>query len=85
MKEPKNYIVQQPSASVEEPLGITIFKWSIIIVGSVMLGAALFLYTQVVYICSKGQLISKCPFGVIVLTKIPTKKFTNSDLESKKW
>ena len=24
---------------------------------------------------SKGQLISKCPFGVIVWTKIPTKKF----------
>ena len=24
---------------------------------------------------SKGQLISKCPFGVIVLTKLPTKKF----------
>ena len=29
----------------------------------------------------KGQLISKCPFGVIVWTKIPTKKFA---LESKK-
>ena len=26
---------------------------------------------------SKGQLISKCPFGVIVWTKIPTKKFDN--------
>ena len=25
----------------------------------------------------KGQLISKCPFGVIVSTKIPTKKFEN--------
>ena len=25
----------------------------------------------------KGQLISKCPFGVIVSTKIPTKKFDN--------
>ena len=24
---------------------------------------------------SKGQLISECPFGVIVWTKIPTKKF----------
>ena len=24
---------------------------------------------------SKGQLISKCPFGIIVLTKIPTKLF----------
>ena len=24
---------------------------------------------------TKGQLISKCPFGVIVSTKIPTKKF----------
>ena len=26
---------------------------------------------------SKGQLISKCPLGVIVSTKIPTKKFDN--------
>ena len=26
---------------------------------------------------SKGQLISKCPFGVIISTKIPTKKFDN--------
>ena len=25
----------------------------------------------------KGQLISKCPFGVIVSTKLPTKKFDN--------
>ena len=26
---------------------------------------------------TKGQLISKCPFGVIVSTKIPTEKFDN--------
>ena len=26
---------------------------------------------------TKGQLISKCPFGVIVSTKITTKKFAN--------
>ena len=26
---------------------------------------------------TKGQLISKCPFGVIIWTKIPTKKFDN--------
>ena len=26
---------------------------------------------------TKGQLISQCPFGVIVSTKIPTKKFDN--------
>ena len=26
---------------------------------------------------TKGQFISKCPFGVIVSTKIPTKKFDN--------
>ena len=26
---------------------------------------------------AKGQLISKCPFGVIVWTKIPTKNLTN--------
>ena len=25
----------------------------------------------------KGQLISKCPFGVIIWTKIPTKNLTN--------
>jgi hypothetical protein len=34
---------------------------------------------------TKGQLISKRPFGVIVWTKIPTKNLTNSALESKKW
>ena len=34
---------------------------------------------------SKGQLISKCPFGVIVWTKIPTKKLTISALEFEKW
>ena len=28
-------------------------------------------------VVSKGQLISKCPFGVIVSTKIPRKKFDN--------
>jgi hypothetical protein len=27
------------------------------------------------HVCGKGQLISKCPFDVIVWTKIPTKKF----------
>ena len=26
-------------------------------------------------VLAKGQLISKCPFGVIVWTKIPTKEF----------
>ena len=30
-----------------------------------------------VFCNTKGQLISKCPFVVIVLTKIPTKKFDN--------
>ena len=36
--------------------------------------------------CNKGQLISKCPFGVIVRTKIPTKFFSRiSALASKKW
>ena len=28
-----------------------------------------------IYQLTKGQLISKCPFGVLVQTKIPTKKF----------
>ena len=31
---------------------------------------------------TKGQLISRCPYGVIVWTKIPTKKFTK---KSEKW
>ena len=31
-----------------------------------------------ILLTATGQLISKCPFGVIVLTKIPTKKFDNS-------
>ena len=35
---------------------------------------------------AKGQLISKFPFGVIVWTKIPTKKkLTISALEFEKW
>ena len=34
---------------------------------------------------SKGQLISKCLFGVIVWTKKPTKNLTISALEFKKW
>ena len=33
----------------------------------------------------KGQLISKCPFGVVVSTKIPTKNLTISALEFEKW
>ena len=33
--------------------------------------------TYILSILTKGQLISKCPFGVIVSTKIPTKKFDN--------
>jgi hypothetical protein len=33
---------------------------------------------QTIWSClPKGQLISKCPFGAIVSTKIPTKKFDN--------
>ena len=39
-------------------------------------------YTAIDY---KGQLISKCPFGVIVWTKILTKNLTISTLESEKW
>ena len=35
--------------------------------------------------CSKGQLISRCPFGVIVGTKMPTKIYSRiSTLASKK-
>ena len=33
----------------------------------------------------KGQLISKCLFGFIVWTKIPTKNLTNSALEFAMW
>ena len=33
----------------------------------------------------RGQLISKCPFAVIVWTKIPTKNLTNFALEFEKW
>ena len=32
-------------------------------------------------LCSKGPLISKCPFAFIVWTKIPPKNLTNSALE----
>ena len=33
--------------------------------------------TIIDYVVVKGQLISKCPFGVIIWTKIPTKNLTN--------
>ena len=33
--------------------------------------------TIIDYVVVKGQLTSRCPFGVIVWTKIPTKKFEN--------
>ena len=39
---------------------------------------------QVYFPSDKGQLISKCPFDVIIWTKIPTKKFdpfSNSRVE----
>ena len=35
----------------------------------------LMMWINVFFWATKGQLISKCPFGVIVWTKIPTKKF----------
>ena len=37
------------------------------------------------FLVSKGQLISKYPFGVIVWTKKPTKYLTISALEFEKW
>ena len=36
-----------------------------------------YLSEKEICVATKGQLISKCPFGVIVSTKIPTKKFDN--------
>ena len=36
-------------------------------------------------IITAGQLISKCPFGVIVWTKTPTNFFPGFLLASKKW
>ena len=34
-------------------------------------------FSSYVFIFPKGQLISKCPFGFIVWTKLPTKLFLN--------
>ena len=34
-------------------------------------------HVETIHVQLKGQLIAKCPFGVIVWTKIPTKKFDN--------
>ena len=34
---------------------------------------------------TKGQFISKCPFGVIVWTKIPTNCFENFCPRTEKW
>ena len=36
-----------------------------------------FVFLDIFMSISKGQLISKCPFGVIVWNKIPEKKFEN--------
>ena len=37
--------------------------------------STLYAHTVSQFICTKGQLISECPFGVIIWTKITTKKF----------
>ena len=42
-------------------------------------------YKRIPKILIKGQLISKCPFCVIVWTKIQRKKLTISALEFEKW
>ena len=41
--------------------------------------------SSLLFSIGKGQLISKCPFGVIVWTKKPTKNLTISALEFEKW
>jgi len=40
----------------EEPIGIVIFKWFLIFIGSAMLGVVLFLTGEVIYAWSSGQL-----------------------------
>ena len=40
----------------EEPIGIVIFKWALIVVGIVMLGVVLFFMGEVIYQWSSGQL-----------------------------
>ena len=40
-----------------------------------LLAIALIFFTKWLNASAKGQLVSKCPFGVIVWTKIPTKFF----------
>jgi len=40
----------------EEPIGIVIFKWCLIFIGSAMLGVVLFLTGEVIYAWSSGQL-----------------------------
>ena len=40
---------------------------------------------QTFFDATNGQLISKCPFGVIVLIKKPTIFLRSSALASKKW
>ena len=39
-----------------EPIGIVVFKWCLILVGSVMLGVVLFLTGEVIYLWSSGDL-----------------------------
>ena len=40
----------------QEPMGIVIFKWCLILIGSVMLGVVLFLTGEVIYAWSSGEL-----------------------------
>ncbi len=43
----------------QEPLGIVVFKWCLIMIGSVMLGVVLFLTGEVIYSCFNGDECNK--------------------------
>jgi len=51
----------------QEPLGIVIFKWCLILIGSIMLGVVLFLTGEVIYLWSSGDLKKEQELALAIL------------------
>ena len=65
-----------PSDSKNLPEHFLLFKKDALAIKSGQFRFSIYLFVSLNQ--CKGQLISKCPFGVIVWTKIPTKFFRGS-------
>jgi len=61
-----------------EPLGIVVFKWCLILIGSVMLGVVLFLTGEVIYLWSSGDLKRQQNLAMAAFNKTKTNETTNS-------